>query len=248
MRGEGPCSESISLEHFISENLLERLKLNDTVKVAGLAWQPPQTFKKIGIPGFGAKILCSDHNHELSPLDAEVGALVRCIHSIDQTPSSVPNTSRFSGEKIEGWMLKCLLGMSTSKNISAPMKEECASILSTRTPWPEHWGLYFDSGLAPISHTESLLIETYVGGADNKIVLARFLLQGLPFKLLLGQPNDPALVGIWRPGLIRIRTGSKTKKIKVQWPDGGIGRFVELTRQGSYDGAPPNWQPWQRDG
>jgi hypothetical protein len=43
MRGEGPCSESISLEHFISENLLERLKLNDTVKVAGLAWQPPNT-------------------------------------------------------------------------------------------------------------------------------------------------------------------------------------------------------------
>ena len=242
------CSRKISREHFISESLLRRIELNNTAKVAGLAWQQQETFNKISIKGMASKVLCKRHNEALSHLDAAVTALAETIHGFDKSDLLASENASFNGSDLERWMLKCLHGLSTSGNIKSTPKPECLDLLFARRDWPEHWGLYFSMSREPIYHTDSLLIETLTDPTGSLILAAKFFIQGLPLILLLGKPGDPASFGIWRPEKWVFKFSGSEKTLRFIWDGGTCGPPVILNRAGSYDGHPPNWKDWERNG
>jgi len=143
--GYNNCSTKISSEHFISEDYLRQIELNNTTKIAGLAWQKPQTFSILPTKGLASNILCDRHNSALSTLDYEFGSFAETIRDFDRGKASVSVTRTVSGRMIELWMLKCLLGASMSKNIHGTLKPECVNILFERQKWPREWGLYYCS-------------------------------------------------------------------------------------------------------
>jgi hypothetical protein len=241
------CSTKISKEHFISASLLRKLELNNKAKIAGLAWQEPETFDLVPVKGLASNILCDRHNSALSGLDSLIDDFATSIRSFDRAPKS--RHIKFNGSDIERWMLKCLLGLSVSNNIPSQLKPECTDLLFGRLHWPEQWGLYFSTATsAPIYHTDSLLIQTRVDEARSLILAADFFIQGLPFTLVMGKPGDPKSFGVWRPGQLVFKAPSATQLINLSWQSKGSGEPVTLTRTGTYDGHPPNWKDWTKDG
>jgi hypothetical protein len=111
-------------------------------------------------------------------LDGLIGAFAMSIRSFDRTPKS--KHVKFSGSDIERWMLKCLLGMTASKNICSRLKPECLTLLFGKVEWPDQWGLYFPVKAAPIYHTDSLLIQIQTDEARALILAADFFIQGMP--------------------------------------------------------------------
>jgi hypothetical protein len=240
------CSTKISKEHFISASLLRKLELNNKTKIAGLAWQDSETFDLVPAKGLASNILCDRHNSALSGLDSLIDAFASSIRSFDRTPKS--KHIKFSGSDIERWMLKCLLGLTVSKNIGSELKPECTDILFGRADWPDQWGLYFPVGAAPIYHTDSLLIQTRLDQARSLILAADFFIQGMPLTLVMGKPGDPNTFGIWRPCQLVFKSPSATQLISLSWQGNGSGEPVVLSRTGTYDGHPPNWKDWEKDG
>lgn len=245
--GDENCSKTISKEHFISASFLRRISLNDTAKVAGLAWQSPQTFASVPIAGLASNILCERHNSALSRLDTSINVVTKTIHDWDQAPSAKDETVSLSGSDIERWALKCLVGLSASRNIKSVVKPECIDILFGRQRWPIEWGLYLNvSSVEKIHHTDSLLIETMSDPSRDVVLAARFYIQGLPFTLVLGKPGDARTFGVWHPSKIVFKLPNATKKLRLLWEGGRTGGPVELTRVGSYTGDPDHWHEWQK--
>ena len=250
---DNDCSQDISREHFISETLLRQIELNGTAKIAGLKWQAPEEFNIVPIPRLAPKILCSRHNSALSPLDAAIGRFSQTIKDYDlathpKASAQDDELRLFAGDDIESWILKCFIGGSFSKNLSrAQLKPECLDLLYGRIAWPAGWGLYMQAvPSAPIYHSDSFLFETLVGGSETTLLAARVTIRGLVFHLCLGLPSDPSAFGIWRPSHIIFRDQSVRKVIELSWSKAGSRQFVTLTRGGSYDGPPPDWQDWEK--
>lgn len=253
-RGNGSCSSKISKEHFISENLLRQIELNGTAKISGLSWQQPETFDIRGIKhkALAPKILCEHHNSALSPLDTTIGEFSEAIGDFDRatSPSAtnpVSERKQFSGDNIEKWMLKCLLGMTASGSLKATahLKPECLSLLFNNMEWPEGWGLYFKIPNQPIYHSGSFLIETKINPANGLILAAEFYIRGMPFTLCMGRPDNPRSFGIHRPKEIIFESSACKKILKLAWP-AAYGESVTLSRVGTYDGPPPNWKEWEK--
>jgi hypothetical protein len=146
-------------------------------------------------------------------------------------------------------MLKCLLGLSVSKNIGGTLKPECVNILFERQMWPTEWGLYYctDAQGGPIYHTDSLAVETLTA-PDGRLLGGKFVVQGLPFYLVLGKPGNPRAFGIWHPREIIFKFPTVEKRISLTWDGQGGSQSVLLTRTGTYDGPPPIWRDWEKKG
>ena len=70
------CSDKISKEHYISQNLLDKIeKQNRTIDICGLSWLPKECLKSIGKANLASNILCTHHNSKLSGLDDEIVAV-----------------------------------------------------------------------------------------------------------------------------------------------------------------------------
>ena len=249
------CSKKISKEHFISATLLRQLGTNDTSKVAGLRWQQPETFKDLPIAGITSFILCERHNNALSSLDASIGNFAGAIKDYDaalQAPHIGPDIEQrqFSGDDLERWMVKCLLGLTASNSLrSALLKPACIDLLFASAPWAEGWGLYFAAAAGkPIHHSGSLLIETRVDPVSGLILAADFVIRGLPFLLCVGEPGVGSSVGAYRPEALVFKSGAREKVLGLSWENGPRSPSLRLDRTGSYDGPPPDWKDWEKNG
>lgn len=254
-RGDSNCSTNRSKEHFISATLLRQIELNGTAKVAGLKWQQKESFNVIPLSGLASSILCERHNNALSPLDACMGSFAEAIRAYDasllsNTTAETSEQRTFSGDDIERWMVKCLLGLTASKNLSATnLKPECVDLLFANVDWPQGWGLYFSaSPVSPVHHSDSFLIETRVDPARQLILAADFVIRGLPFVICLGKPDRPESMGLFRPEAIVLRSGACEKVLALSWLDGPKSRVILLDRARTYDGTPPDWKVWERKG
>jgi len=135
-------------------------KLDGKTLIAGLSWQEPETFNAVPTEGVAANVLCEAHNGRLSELDSLLGKFADDVQQTDKGEFAPGKLFRASGSGIERWMLKCLLGMSASKNISARLKLECLDLLFERMRWPDGWGFYFDTHRTTIHHTNGIEIQT----------------------------------------------------------------------------------------
>jgi len=110
------CSHTISGEHFISESVLSIVSPRKLVRVSGTAFIPPGQTKDLPLEALQAKILCTRHNNALSRLDTMAGKFFRAIADIYEDLSDRRTPSRrsiwhlFSGEELELWLLKTILG------------------------------------------------------------------------------------------------------------------------------------------
>jgi hypothetical protein len=113
-------SPGLSGEYYISRDLLT--EIGNAVTVGGVLWLAPDTQLVVGINSLTANILCTRHNSSLSQLDAHAGKFMRILKNInnDLDNSSPDDTNEtnylVSGEIIECWMLKVILGIYFWKN------------------------------------------------------------------------------------------------------------------------------------
>ena len=65
---------------------------------------------------------------------------------------------------------------------------------------------------------------------------------------MLGRPDNPTAWGVWRPAKITMRSLEGDMKILFRWDNLGSSQKIELTKTSTYDGHPPNWAEWERNG
>jgi hypothetical protein len=148
----GNCSTNISREHFISEAVLKQQEIEGGVTAFGFSFLGDQS-KPMPINGMAAKILCEAHNNALSPLDSEAGRLFKYSLDIALNYHQASPICIFSGEDIELWLLKTLLGIFYSDQIQVlsfdglsrqkyEIDSSLVQILFQQREWPKLWGLY----------------------------------------------------------------------------------------------------------
>ena len=153
------CSSKLSREHILSQSIQRQLGEGNKVDVFGFPFQQqhPQTFS---ISSLASKVLCSNHNSALSPLDTEAGRFFEKSLAIVQDFSLAEKICIFAGEDIELWMLKTMLGMIQAKQTSSlnsrgiskheyDCQQDWVEILFQTQGWPVGWGLYVTSGIYP---------------------------------------------------------------------------------------------------
>ena len=105
----GDCNGGWSKEHIISQSLFE----SNEVTISGVDWTGNE-IKKIPIAGAVAKILCREHNSQLSPLDEEIKKVKYAFinyhgDATDFLTGKSPDCKsvyEVDGNKFERWLLK----------------------------------------------------------------------------------------------------------------------------------------------
>jgi hypothetical protein len=206
-----------------------------------------QTFDRVPIKDLAAHILCERHNSRLSRLDSLIGEFANAIRDIDCGLMSRSKPVKVKGLLLERWALKCLVGLIVSGNGTGRLKPDCVNLLFERQSWPQGWGLYFDVSQQKIYHTDNIVIHL-IAASDGIVAAVKLFIQGLPFTLMLGRPDNPAAWGVWRPAKITMRSPAGDIKILFRWDNRGSSQKIELTKTGTYDGDSPNWAEWERNG
>jgi hypothetical protein len=229
------------------------VELSNAVKIAGLHWQENETFNIIGVNKLGSRVLCERHNNALSPLDAVVGGFALAIREFDHAfrvgAQSAPVDEKvFSGDDVQRWMLKCLIGLTASGNLNAAVKPECVEVLYGRLPWPVGWGLYWlNRNPTTVYHSDSFAIEAAMDPQTQTILLGRFFIRGMHLGLCMGKPDHPQVFGVFRPAALIFRAPGRERRLILQWEGVGAShQAVFLERVGTYDGPPPDWREWEQ--
>ncbi len=141
------CCNKLSGEHFISQNLLNHLNINNRLSISGLSWTGTDT-KTIPPSALASNILCERHNNVLSDLDS---IALRLFHALDESVLSNTNKKKlilFSGHDLERWLLKTLCGLIASKslvltgNVEPDIPREWLEILYGKSKFTDETGLY----------------------------------------------------------------------------------------------------------
>lgn len=117
----GGCNGGISREHVVSKSLFQSTALH----VKGFPWCKDD-FRTVGIESLTSKILCQNHNNNLSQLDNEASNLFNAIReycrleSVRKNTTSLARISRsatlVNAKLLERWFLKTLLNLSLSRD------------------------------------------------------------------------------------------------------------------------------------
>jgi hypothetical protein len=252
------CSDAISREHYISESVLATVEENETSKIAGLPWQTPRTFSVVGTGRLVSKVLCKRHNEALSPLDAEAGRLIETIGNYDREFNQENPRAEISilcGEELEKWMLKTTCGMVAAGQVTRDgvrvepyIPEIWTSILMGKAEWPPLWGFYSAVPMGATYHSSSFSYRTMSRPETGHVLAAEMILNGVALYLLLGRPDVPSAWGVYRPRTLVFEQGSVEKFIEISWRNPGFNNYLRITRVGKYDGPPPDWPHWAREG
>ena len=261
----GGCSGKISREHYISEGVLKQVAHDDKALLAvGWDFLPPGHVQCLPIKGMASHILCTTHNSALSDFDSAAEQLARGFNRLKHAalnPSTGPETFIISGDNLERWMLKSLLGCLYSGVMVRPgdntMKGQLPpkvwlDNLFTGTRFPTGQGLHIRPGRA--NRSEDGRIATFGAGpirhqsrgnpdVYNVLGFTIFLLGfQLSLKLHLSQSDNPAGVGPARFRPAGIRAEDNPIGIMFEWAEGpGFGDLV-VTRAGGerqYSHLPP---------
>jgi hypothetical protein len=198
----GDCSDKISGEHIVTAGIFSTQK----VHVQGFSWCMDAP-KEIGLASAVKKVLCTEHNSRLSPVDEAViqvfGALREAVR-LNNVRSSLSvrrwQTAKFDvdGLKLERWCLKTLTTLSIGGSLALGPSSKDAE-----TPDPYLVRVCF--GMGRLQAPKGLYVAWAVGDKlevqdekvgistfhDDRFLLgARFYLGGFQFLLYL---NDREL-------------------------------------------------------
>lgn len=163
-RASKDCSEDLTREHYISDDVLESISWNGkAVLVRGAAWQPGGEGKTVGVGSLSSRMLCGRHNRALSPLDKIAADYYRyaledhidmfMFLGNDSRPNFPRGFTLVSGPSMELWLLKAIWGAIESKALNVDGRpayrfrlgvstEQLADILWRGADWPANWGMY----------------------------------------------------------------------------------------------------------
>ena len=244
LHGHGPCGGGFTGEHYISKTVLEAIDSSGTSKIGGLPWQEKESLKVFGNSALVSKILCSTHNSTLSPLDAVAGSLLRTVDAADKSPSTLPAVSVFDGQLIERWFLKVICGLSAGVGFNGGRVPELWKQVLLGHSWPTGWGLYVPHPTEQIVLAKEFAIDTLVNPATRDVLALKLRIAGVPFSLLLGNPDDPGAWGTFRPrGLVFI-SPTIERRIEFTWPE-VANDAIFFRKIGTSSEPPPQHKDWK---
>lgn len=194
----GACDGKISREHVVSKSLF----VSPEILVHGFHWCKEEP-KTVGIGSLTAKILCQEHNSQLSPLDSAAGAAFDSLRQQTKlanereklSPSTLLKVERFKidAKLLERWFLKTLLNLSyggdfligingTEKGVPPT---ELVRICYGQEPFPGEAGMYVaaNSGMT-LNMVDTVAFSPLIKD-DQRILGGFFEFRGVRFLLAL---------------------------------------------------------------
>ncbi|WP_320069766.1 hypothetical protein [Micromonospora sp. RTGN7] len=231
------------MEHYISDAVLGVLGANI---VSGSAYTGGRTGIGIKRSEFGAKVLCRNHNSDLSPLDTNAQLLFtaqRLFVTEINKQGFLPETEQIdvSGDMLERWLLKSLVTHTVSKIFTAngstlanPDLEQVTRLVFEEAPWSENWGLWMhptpEIALNLSSPTEFVPIwmrrGCVLGGGRVAIGGLEFWISLFPPASGDGGPFDGAA---YRPSGIVYNFPHFKKVICLHWRDGSVNPSISYS-------------------
>ncbi|MDH5178964.1 MAG: hypothetical protein OEY07_04805 [Gammaproteobacteria bacterium] len=141
------CCKKLSGEHYISQNLLHHLNINNSLSVSGFSWTGTDT-KTVPPSALASNILCERHNNILSGLDSIALKLFHALDESDLSDTDDKELLLFSGHDLERWLLKTLCGLIASKSLALTddvergIQREWLEILYGKSEFSGEAGLY----------------------------------------------------------------------------------------------------------
>jgi hypothetical protein len=193
------CEGRLSLEHPVSENVLDYLAGGSgEVRVHGRSSQRDlEHGDLLPVRTLGRRVLCERHNGTLGPLDAVGGRFVRAdadakLHLAEQNSGDFH--ALFNGYDLERWLLKVLCGIHHRQPIPgsesrAPWRVPLAwlRILFHGAPFPDGAGLYIPKSPVSRPRSESLITtERTYGQVYERSSEGLPIVRGVAEKLLVG--------------------------------------------------------------
>jgi hypothetical protein len=228
------CSPAISGEHLISETVLSIL--NPTaLRIAGLEWQKGET-RDLPIKALRANVLCVRRNSAWSQLDAMAGRFFRALAELyddlgRRTLSRKPIWHLFSGEELELWLLKTILGffhagvlskdgrkIGDVQTVMNPAIEAAHSTARLIEPC----GIYVLKDVTLLAQRGSLDFASLSDERDERIVGCRLTMMGLVMTLF----TDPNMLNrhlftanhSYRPDYLFFRNSRRRHSVVLTWP------------------------------
>lgn len=250
------CGGGLSGEHYVSRLLLRGPAKAKSVSIANAAWQKERRkYKSVGIDRLKAKILCKRHNESLSDLDAEAGNLANALAGFGawmDLPARSPKLTVCSGENLERWLLKSLIGYflveGPIKHPGKKLRPQCVDLLYGLAPWPPGWGFWYRHAEGHAVHKQDTLTQHIIWDPTNdEAAIFEFCLRGFFFALVMCGIDNWDKFGIYRPNAIVLDDNGTWNLISVTWQDPSNLFMVMMTNGGTYQGPPPVWPDWMKE-
>jgi hypothetical protein len=236
----GDCSEKISKEHYISENILKTFK--KIIPVEGFNKSKKMHDGTFSLSSFSARVLCKKHNESLNDLDTEAGKLfdyLRCVGSFEECEDHL----NAKGLIIERWFLKYLLGAYSTGQFS-PAKiqpshfEYLVKILFGKGEWLNGHGLFINKPPDSICYGYHQFGSEQLYGPNNEILGIYFSFAGFPFYLAITVPEDLTNLA-YRPKCLKIDNDKQKKTVELDWNNDFYKGVINLTFLEMAPGPPP---------
>ncbi|MEM6590048.1 MAG: hypothetical protein AAF641_16510 [Pseudomonadota bacterium] len=235
----GDCSNKLSKEHYISQALL---KLSEPdpgrVKLAGdFANAKPRGTQNLA----QKRMLCTQHNSELSAVDAEMVSLAQAVYEWGRSDRNLAVS--VDGTLLTRWLFKFAIGQmwaTVGKELipQALLSKDCLEFVFGRAPLPI-WCGFEASG--PTEHTSSVVNQKEGAPAYITSILrqrngepcgSQIALYPLEFFALF-RPTIASQSSSFRLDEIYVETKDQSKilSIIVAWPE-STGRCMRITTSG----------------
>ena len=225
------CSDSLSLEHYVSGSALKLTADEDgMVSTEGFAWLSEGERRSVPAHKFGARILCRAHNSALEPLDRVGARFFDPIVNVGAFFRENPNAGQdrrvlVSGHDVERWFLKVLIGaafgvMRETKEAWRPPKAWLRILYGVDPRFPDGHGLALEAvpgSTAPIRR--NMGFAPLFENGELAGLLAE--LAGMRFRLFMTERGRKA--SVYRPGSIVWTAPSGVRQVLfLGWerPDG----------------------------
>lgn len=243
----GGCSTKLSREHYISRSILTQIHPQPIVESKVLGATPDNRY---AISSLTVKILCTNHNHLLSPLDAEASKVFAAIDRFETAAAAraIDKSSNVTldGALFERWLLKLAFGLCKGGVATGPAgkvsnlrnEDVLLQVLFGLEEWPDDWGLYIAQPAGPFAAPANFGLEPWTNTTTGELFQLVVWLRASEFWLCLGKPA-PIRPEQYRPGGIRLlETGTIEKlELDLAWPDNGSRHAIqEMTRIGQQQG------------
>jgi hypothetical protein len=246
MNWTNDCSTTISGEHFIAQTVLSILNPK-MLRISGAAWIPPGQTRDLPLKALQANVLCQRHNSAWAPLDAMAGKIFRALREIyddlgRRTLSRKPIWHLFSGEELELWLLKTILGFFhadvLSKNgerltATQTIMNDTIRAAYTVGHLPEPCGMYVMKDAKVLAQLGSLEFSSLSEETDQRVVGCRLTMMGLVVTLF----TDPHMRNrhlftvnhSYRPDYLFYRNPRRRHSVVLTWQPRTFRRAVEYT-------------------
>lgn len=208
----GSCSDRISREHYVSENLLKEIS---NLEVSGFKWLKGE-IKKLPTTTLTSNILCTNHNSKLSDLDAQIVNIFKDFKEFSENYLAPQKNKKrnINAKSFEKWMLKVLCGMISSGNaskengivINFEIPSQWIDLLFSDEPLPPQIGLHIKSIInLQFEAKDQFGFSPITEKGNDRIIGCKLEFRGFPFYFFLEEIKNEEYLP--KPKKIEIKKG-----------------------------------------